>query len=71
MLKTLNYNNQNSLKTLQVFLDKRKYIQKNQTSIVSKIIENVKKKGDRAVINYEKKFSKVKKKTKKIFFSNK
>ena len=44
MLKTLNYNNQNSLKTLQVFLDKRKYIQKNQTSIVSKIIENVKKK---------------------------
>jgi len=71
MLKTLNYNNQNSLKTLQVFLDKRKYIQKNQTSIVSKIIENVKKKGDRAVINYEKKFSKIKKKTKKIFFSNK
>ena len=56
MLKTLNYNNQNSLKTLQVFLDKRKYIQKNQTSIVSKIIENVKKKGDRAVINYEKKY---------------
>ena len=71
MLKTLNYNNQNSLKTLQVFLDKRKYIQKNQTSIVSKIIKNVKKNGDRAVINYEKKFSKVKKKTKKIFFSNK
>ena len=62
MLKILNYNNQNSLKTLQVFLDKRKYIQKNQTSIVSKIIKNVKKNGDRAVINYEKKFSKVKKK---------
>ena len=71
MLKILNYNNQNSLKTLQVFLDKRKYIQKNQTSIVSKIIKNVKKNGDMAVINYEKKFSKIKKKINKIFFSDK
>ena len=31
MLKTLNYNNQNSMKTLQIFMNKRKYIQKNQT----------------------------------------
>ena len=60
MLKTLNYNNQNSLKTLELFLDKRKSIQKNQTSVVSKIIKNVKKNGDRAVLNYEKKFSKIK-----------
>ena len=43
MLKTLNYNNQNSLKILELFLDKRKSIQKNQTSAVSKIIKNVKK----------------------------
>ena len=71
MLKTLNYNNQNSLKTLELFLDKRKSIQKNQTSVVSKIIKNVKKNGDRAVLNYEKKFSKIKKKTKKLSFSNK
>jgi len=62
MLKTLNYNNQNSLKTLKLFLDKRKSIQKNQTLAVSKIIKNVKKNGDRAVLNYEKKFSKIKKK---------
>ena len=62
MLKTLNYNNQNSLKILELFLDKRKSIQKNQTSAVSKIIKNVKKNGDRAVLNYEKKFSKIKKK---------
>ena len=62
MLKILNYNNQNSLKTLELFLDKRKSIQKNQTSAVSKIIKNVKKNGDRAVLNYEKKFSKIKKK---------
>jgi len=71
MLKTLNYNNQNSLKTLELFLDKRKSIQKNQTLVVSKIIKNVKKNGDRAVLNYEKKFSKIKKKTKKLSFSNK
>ena len=71
MLKTLNYNNQNSLKTLELFLDKRKSIQKNQTSAVNKIIKNVKKNGDRAVLNYEKKFSKIKKKTKKLSFSNK
>jgi len=71
MLKILNYNNQNSLKILEIFLDKRKATQKNQTLAVSKIIKNVKKKGDKAVINYEKKFSKIRKKTKKISFSNK
>ena len=71
MLKILNYNNRNSLKTLEMLLDKRKSIQKNQTSEVSKIIKNVKKNGDKAVLNYEKKFSKIKKKTKKLFFSNK
>jgi len=71
MLKTLNYKNQNSLKVLELFLDKRKSIQKNQTSVVSKIINNVKKNGEQAVLNYEKKFSKIKKKIKKISFSNK
>ena len=68
MLKTLNYNNQNSLKILELFLDKRKSIQKNQTSAVSKIIKNVKKNGDKAILNYENNFSKIKKKTKKLFF---
>ena len=71
MLKTLNYNNKNSLKILEMFLDKRKLIQKNQTSVVSKIIENVKKDGDKAVLKYEKKFSKIKKKSNKVFFTNK
>ena len=37
MLKVLKLNNQNSLKSLKIFLDKRKSIQKNQTIIVSKI----------------------------------
>ena len=68
MLKILNYKNQNSLRVLELFLDKRKSIQKNQTSVVSKIINNVKKNGEQAVLNYEKKFSKIKKKLKKYLF---
>ena len=60
MLKELKFDNKRSLKTLKIFLDKRKSIQKNQTTIVGKIIKDVKKKGDRAVISYEKKFSKIK-----------
>ena len=71
MLKVLNYNKKNSLKTLEIFLNKRKIVQKNQSKIVSAIIKKVKKKGDIAVLNYEKKFSKLKIKSKKIFFSKK
>jgi histidinol dehydrogenase len=71
MIKILKLNNKNSLKLLKLFLDKRKSIQKNQTSIVSKIIQNVKKNGDKAVLNYEKKFSQIKTKSNKISFSNK
>ena len=71
MLKVLNYNKKNSFKTLEVFLNKRKIVQKSQTKVVSAIIKKVKKKGDTAVLNYEKKFSKLKIKSKKIFFSEK
>src|SRR5210317_1425849 len=71
MIKILKLNNKNSLKLLKIFLDRRKSIQKNQTSIVSKIIQNVKKNGDKAVLNYEKKFSQIKTKSNKILFSNK
>jgi len=53
MLKVLKFGNRRSLKILKIFLEKRKSIQKNQTSIVSKIIKNVRKNGDKAVINYE------------------
>ena len=38
----------------------RKLKQKNQSITVKKIINNVKKYGDKAVIRYEKKFLKVK-----------
>ena len=71
MLKVLNYNKKDSLKILEVFLNKRKTSQKSQTKVVSAIIKKVKKKGDVAVLNYEKKFSKLKIKSNKIFFSKK
>ena len=68
MLKNLKYNQKNSLKILTTFLEKRKSIQKSQTLAVERIIINVKKKRDKAVLSYEKKFSKIKTKTNKIFF---
>ena len=71
MLKNLKYNQKNSLKILTTFLEKRKSIQKSQTSAVERIIINVKKKRDKAVLRYEKKFSKIKTKSNKIFFSSK
>ena len=71
MLKNLKYNQKNSLKILKTFLEKRKSIQKGQTSAVIRIIHNVKKNGDKAVLNYEKKFSKIKTKSNNIFFSSK
>ena len=71
MLKIIKFDNKRSKKKLENFLDKRKSVQKNQTTIVSKIIKNVKKNGDKAVINYEKKFSNVKKKFNKLQFSSK
>ena len=69
MLKNLKYNKKNSIKILSAFLEKRKSIQKNQTSAVKRIIKNVKKNGDKAVLSYEKKFSKIKTKSNKFLFS--
>jgi len=69
MLKFLNYSKKNSFNNLEIILKKRKITQKNKTSIVKKIISNVKKNGDKAVIKYEKKFSKIKIKSNKIIFS--
>ena len=59
------------MKTLGDFLNKRKSLQKKETSIVIKIIKNVKRKGDRAVLSYEKKFSKIKTNSSNMFFSKK
>ena len=71
MLKILKYGKSNSSSRLEIFLNKRKLVQKNKTIAVKKIIDNVRKKGDEAVISYEKKFSKIKTNSKRVFFSNK
>ena len=71
MLKNLKYNQKNSFRILTAFLEKRKFLQKSQTSTVKRIIQNVKKNGDKAVLSYEKKFSKIQTKSNKIFFTRK
>jgi len=69
MLKVLKFNKKNSSKSLELFLNKRKSIQKNKIKAVNKIIRDVIKNGDKAVLNYEKKFSKIKTKSTSISFS--
>jgi len=69
MLKLLKLDKKNSLNILENILNKRKSTQKNNTSSVKQIISNVKKNGDKAVIKYEKKFSKLKTHSVKIIFS--
>ena len=71
MLKVLKYKKKRSSQNLEAFLNKRRFIQKSQTSAVNIIIQNVKKNGDKAVLNYEKKFSKIKTKSVKVLFTNK
>ena len=71
MLKYLNGNQKNFKKKLEIILNKRRIIQKNKSSIVKTIIKNVKKNGDKALINYEKKFSKIKSKKNNLKFSEK
>ena len=71
MLKILNFNKLNSKKKLETILSSRKTKQKTESKQVKKILLNVKKHGDKAVINYEKKFSKIKSKSNKVFFTNK
>ena len=71
MLKNLKYNQKNYFRKLMTFLEKLNSIQKSQILAVNKIIRNVKKNGDKAVLNYEKKFSKIKTKSNKIFFTSK
>ena len=69
MLKFFNANQKNFSKKLELILDIRKQKQKNKSFIVKKILFDVKNKGDKAVIKYEKKFSNIKSKQKKIKFS--
>ena len=71
MIKFLNANPKNSIKKLEIILSKRKINQLSKSFYIKKILYNVKNQGDKAVINYEKKFSKIRNRSKKIKFSNK
>jgi len=71
MIKFFNANKKNSLKKLDSFLSLRKSRQRSQSSGVKKILLKVKKNGDKAVLSYEKKFSKVKTSDSSLIFSKK
>ena len=71
MIKFFNANKKDSLKKLESFLSLRKSRQRNQSSVVKKILLEVKKKGDKAVLSYEKKFSKIKTVDSRLSFSKK
>ena len=70
ILKYLNGNQNNFEKKLQLILSRRKFIQ-SKADIVKKIIKGVKKNGDKALIQYEKKFSNNKINETSIKFSKK
>ena len=57
-MKILNYKSKNFDKLLDILLLKRKKkLQLNSVSVI-KIIQDVKKNGDRALLNYERRFKK-------------
>ena len=61
MIKVINCRSENYKKQLQLFLDKRRSGKITDTSIVNKIIKDIKKNKLKALIKYEKKFSQNKK----------
>ena len=69
MLKFFNTNQQSFLKKLDKILSKRKLDQKKQSINIEKILLDVKKQGDKAIIKYELKFSKIKSKSKRLIFT--
>ena len=58
MIKVINCKNKNYKKKLNIFLNKRRSGKIVDTSIVSKILKDIKKNKYKALIKYEKKFSK-------------
>ena len=58
MIKAINCNNSNFTKKLTIFLEKRRQVKKYDTKIVSSIINDIKKNKIKALLKYEKKFSK-------------
>ncbi|MDC0903713.1 histidinol dehydrogenase [Pelagibacteraceae bacterium] len=71
MLRYLNGNQNNFKKKLEIILSQRKSNQINKSNIIKKIINDVKKNGDQALIKFEKKFSNIKTNKTSIKFSEK
>ena len=70
-MKYLNGNLENFEKKLDLFLSKRKLYQNLKSQNTKIIINDIKKNGDKSLLKYEKKFSKIKTKNNKIKFSKK
>jgi histidinol dehydrogenase len=58
MIKEINCNKKNYLDILTKFLDRRRFGKKSENKIISKILNDIKKNKIKALIKYEKKFSK-------------
>ncbi len=58
MIKQINCNKKNYLDNLTKFLDVRRSSKKTENKIISKILSDIKKNKNKALIKYEKKFSK-------------
>ena len=58
MIKILNCNNKNCINKLIKFLDRRRVEKNNDTKVVSKILKDVKKNKFKALLKYDKRFSK-------------
>ncbi len=71
MLKYYNGNQKNFIKTLNLILSNRKIKQFSKSNTVKKIIANVRNEGDKAILKYEKKFSKIKLNVRNIKFTKK
>ena len=69
MLRYFNADQKNSITKLEFILDSRKSRQQNKSNNVKRILSDVKKFGDKALIKYEKKFSSKKSNSNKIKFS--
>tara|TARA_Y100001958_G_C21232731_1_gene558653 strand:+ start:1401 stop:2699 length:1299 start_codon:yes stop_codon:yes gene_type:complete len=71
MIKILFADKKNFLKEFSTILEKRKLFQNQNISEVKRIIKDVKSQKDRAILSYEKKYSKKKIKIKSLKFSKK
>ena len=57
MIKIINCNRNNYKKKLITLLEKRRSVKENVSKIVAKILKDIKKNGNKALLKYERKFS--------------